>query len=46
MGTPFVLDASLTMSWCFPDEATPYSRGVLASLEKPTPWFPHFGPSK
>jgi predicted nucleic acid-binding protein len=34
MGTPFVLDASVTMSWCFPDEATPYSRGVLASLEK------------
>jgi predicted nucleic acid-binding protein len=34
MATPFVLDASLTLSWCFPEEATPQSRGVLASLEK------------
>jgi predicted nucleic acid-binding protein len=30
---PFVVDASLTLSWCFADEATPYSRGVLASLK-------------
>ena len=30
---PFVLDASLTLSWCFADEATPYSRAVLAMLE-------------
>jgi predicted nucleic acid-binding protein len=30
---PFVLDASLTLSWCFADETTPYSRGVLAFLE-------------
>jgi predicted nucleic acid-binding protein len=30
---PFVLDASLTLSWCFADEETPYSRDVLASLE-------------
>jgi predicted nucleic acid-binding protein len=29
---PFVLDASMTMSWCFADESTPYGRGVLASL--------------
>lgn len=29
---PFVLDASLAMSWCFADESTPYSRSVLASL--------------
>ncbi len=29
---PFVLDASITMSWCFADESTPYSRGVLQSL--------------
>jgi hypothetical protein len=28
----FVLDASMTMSWCFLDESTPYTRGVLASL--------------
>ena len=30
---PFVLNASLTLSWCFADEATPYSRAVLASLQ-------------
>ena len=30
---PFVVDASMTLSWCFADEATPYSRGVLAALE-------------
>jgi len=29
---PFVLDASMTMSWCFADESTPYSRSVLAAL--------------
>jgi hypothetical protein len=29
---PFVLDASLAMSWCFVDESTPYSRSILASL--------------
>ena len=29
---PFVLDASMTMSWCFADESTPYSRSVLALL--------------
>ena len=30
---PFVVDASLTLRWCFADEATPYSRGVLAALK-------------
>lgn len=29
---PFVVDASITMSWCFADESTPYTRSVLASL--------------
>jgi predicted nucleic acid-binding protein len=29
---PFVLDASMTMSWCFADESNPYSRRVLDSL--------------
>jgi predicted nucleic acid-binding protein len=29
---PFVLDASLAMSWCFADESTPYSRTVLPAL--------------
>ncbi len=31
---PFVVDASMTLSWCFADEATPYTRGVLAALKK------------
>jgi len=30
---PFVVDASMTLSWCFADEATPYSRAVLAALQ-------------
>jgi len=30
---PFVVDASLTLSWAFEDEATTYSRGVLAALK-------------
>ncbi|MGH9899949.1 MAG: type II toxin-antitoxin system VapC family toxin [Pyrinomonadaceae bacterium] len=29
---PFVLDASMTMSWCFADESTPYSHSVLRAL--------------
>lgn len=28
----FVLDALVTMSWCFADEATPYTESVLARL--------------
>jgi hypothetical protein len=30
---PFVVGALLTLSWCFADEATPCSRGVLATLK-------------
>lgn len=30
----FVLDASVTMSWCFEDEGVPYSNAVLDSLGK------------
>lgn len=29
---PFVLDASMTMSWCFVDETTPYSHSLLNAL--------------
>ncbi|MGO9469799.1 MAG: type II toxin-antitoxin system VapC family toxin [Isosphaeraceae bacterium] len=28
----FVLDCSVTMAWCFEDEATPYTNGVRDSL--------------
>src|ERR1041385_8816355 len=31
--SPFVVDASITLSWCFLDETTQYSRGVLAVLQ-------------
>src|SRR5271166_3728136 len=27
-----VLDASVTLAWCFPDESTPYTEGVLDLL--------------
>jgi predicted nucleic acid-binding protein len=30
--TRFVLDASVTMAWCFEDETTPYSEAVLDAL--------------
>ncbi len=32
----FVLDASVTMAWCFEDEVTPYSEEVLDSLSETT----------
>lgn len=35
MASPFVLDASLAVSWCFPGDATentPYSRHILEEL--------------
>ena len=31
--TDFVLDCSMTMAWCFEDEATPRTKAVLASLQ-------------
>ena len=40
----FVLDASLTLAWCFRDEATPYTNAVLHALRGtralvPSLWF-------
>lgn len=32
--TRFVLDCSMTMAWCFEDEATPYSESILAALSR------------
>jgi len=29
---PFVLDASVTMAWCFADESTLYTRNILSLL--------------
>ena len=31
-----VLDASVAVAWCFPDEATPYTEGVLDLLASGT----------
>jgi len=31
-----VIDASLALSWCFPDESTSYSKSVLSVLELDT----------
>jgi predicted nucleic acid-binding protein len=28
----YVLDNTITMAWCFPDEATPYTEGFLTRL--------------
>ena len=44
MSTAFVLDCSITMAWCFGDEATPASSAVLDRLERdaalvPVHWF-------
>ncbi len=31
---PFVLDASMTMSWCFADESSPSTQGVLRQIKE------------
>src|SRR5713226_1351372 len=36
-----VIDSSVTMSWCFPDENDPYARDILKSL----PSLPAFVPA-
>ena len=33
MTSSLIIDASVTLSWCFPDEANPFSQGVLNALE-------------
>jgi predicted nucleic acid-binding protein len=38
--TKFILDCSVTMSWCFEDESSTYSDAVLHSLEKNTAFVP------
>ncbi|MDQ2842676.1 MAG: type II toxin-antitoxin system VapC family toxin, partial [Acidobacteriota bacterium] len=31
---PLVIDASMTLSWCFADETTPYTQSVLKALRR------------
>ena len=38
--TGWVIDASVTMPWFFPDEATPFTEGVLDSLGSQPLWAP------
>lgn len=40
----FVLDASMTMAWCFADEATPYTTAVRRSLADATALAPSIWP--
>ncbi len=40
----FVLDASVTMSWCFQNESTPYTEGVLDRLQTATAIVPAIWP--
>lgn len=41
---PFVLDTSVTMAWCFEDEATPYAARILDLLEDDTAVAPSIWP--
>jgi predicted nucleic acid-binding protein len=41
---PVVIDASLTLGWCFEDEANPFSDSVLAHLETDTAVVPAVWP--
>lgn len=40
----FVLDASITLAWCFSDEATPKSVSILEQLETSTAFVPTLWP--
>lgn len=41
---PFVLDASVTIAWCFEDETTPYTEAVLGLLANDTAHVPAIWP--
>ncbi len=41
---PLVLDASVAMSWCFRDQATPYADQVLAMLDGDMAFVPSIWP--
>ena len=40
----FVLDGSVALAWCFPDERESYSQGVLDSLDRARAWVPSLWP--
>lgn len=37
---PFVLDGSMALAWCFPDEKASYPNSVLDALADTTAWVP------
>jgi predicted nucleic acid-binding protein len=42
--TGIVIDASVALAWCFPDEASNYADGVLVALENQTVLVPAIWP--
>ncbi len=40
----FVLDSSITVSWCFSDEATPLTKSLLKKVEEDTAYVPNLWP--
>ena len=42
----FVLDASVALAWCFPDESDPYAEEILLYLEAARAVAPGYGPLK
>jgi predicted nucleic acid-binding protein len=40
IGNGIVIDASVALAWCFPDEASDYADGVLVALEGRTAMVP------
>ena len=42
--TGIVIDASVALAWCFPDEASEYADGVLVALEGRTAMVPAIWP--
>ena len=44
ISTGIVIDASVALAWCFPDEASEYADGVLVALEDRTALVPAIWP--
>ncbi len=40
----FILDSSITLSWCFSDEATPLTNSLLTKVEKDKAYVPNLWP--
>src|SRR4051794_29433733 len=40
----FVLDGSVAVAWCFPDESDAYAQNILESLDRAAAWAPSHWP--